>query len=116
MNNRNGGKVFLAGMLEDQEDDDNDQESEQRDCYDELLEEEEEDKLLGQEQMNHNTFRPVSILDRGLEINEDDLNYELNGRETLNNQNYGILNRDTYLNGSFADRQSILFEGNAGYE
>ena len=66
--------------------------------------------------MNHNTFRPVSILDRGLEINEDDLNYELNGRETLNNQNYGILNRDTYLNGSFADRQSILFEGNAGYE
>ena len=65
--------------------------------------------------MNHNTFRPVSILDRGLEINEDDLNYEMNAaRATMNNQ-YNINNRDTYINGSFADRQSILFEG-AGFE
>lgn len=69
-----------------------------------MMYEDEDDKILGQEQLNHNTFRPVSILDRGLEINEDELNYEMNARGTLNNQNYEALNRDTYINGSFADR------------
>lgn len=34
---------------------------------------------------NHETFRPVSILDNGgLEINEDDLIYDQNLRATLN--------------------------------
>lgn len=95
-------------MVEDQEDDENDNEgeedSEHRDGFDEMMYEDEDDKILGQEQLNHNTFRPVSILDRGLEINEDELNYEMNARGTLNNQNYEALNRDTYINGSFADR------------
>ena len=32
---------------------------------------------------NHGTFRPVSILDRGLDLNEDDMLYDDNVRATL---------------------------------
>ena len=35
---------------------------------------------------NHDTFRPVSILEKGLEINEDDMMYDnVNARGTFAN-------------------------------
>ena len=43
---------------------------------------------LSREQIkgNHDTFRPVSILEKGLEINEDDMMYDnVNARGTFAN-------------------------------
>ena len=51
---------------------------------------------------NHDTFRPVSILDKGLEINEDDMMYDnVNARGTFAND---------YLRGSQFMRESIRGE------
>jgi len=68
--------------------------------------------------VTHGTFRPVSILDRGLEINEDDMIYETdNVRATLHpemedydQQRMTELQQREYFNeyGSFADNKGSL--------
>jgi|LauGreDrversion4_2_1035121.scaffolds.fasta_scaffold429042_1 hypothetical protein len=45
----------------------------------------------------HESFRPVSILDKGLDLNEDDFNYDNNHNKFENN------NRNSYEEGNDAD-------------
>ena len=72
--------------------------------------------LLAQAQRDHDTFKPVSILDRGLELDEDDFNYDtnFNMRATMQQENYSEYRQTEFRgvginNDSFA-RQSILNE------
>jgi hypothetical protein len=65
-----------------------------------------------------NSFRPVSILERGLELNEDDFNYEasFNGKESINMNSLegrGAMG-SMYYNDSFAAERNGSIKINDG--
>ncbi|CDW74223.1 UNKNOWN [Stylonychia lemnae] len=98
---------------DDEDVQDGNEDSEENDVIDE--------EMTNQDQMPHyrETFRPVSILDRGLDLNEDDFIYDqINGRGTLNVDDIGYLagtrknSREEINFESFNDRQgSMMIDG-----
>jgi hypothetical protein len=72
---------------EEEEDDEDDDDEEEGDLANAVI----VDEDMIYEGNNHNTFRPVSILESGLDLNENELNYDMN-------RNFGGT-----MNGTFYD-------------
>jgi hypothetical protein len=82
-----------------EEDEDDDEEEEEEDNTNAVI----VDEDMIYEGNNRNTFRPVSILESGLDLNENELNYDLN-------RNFG----GTMHNGTFYDGDRDQFQSFAG--
>ena len=63
-----------------------------------MLEQIENDQVLPGP-YNRDTFRPVSILDGGLEMNDNDFNFD------LNRNNLGVINEE--IGGTFYERSQF---------